>query len=144
MSHAVIHLLGTQSFRVDGTPFGASSACGRLFIEVHTTDPAAVTCKSCRKRMSGAAFGAVSLSAYDFGALAIYATRYALGRQSYAVADVCAMLRAQWTRLRNEDRETILRDIRRRFVEAEQLERHAVAACDAGEWRSVLALGEEA
>lgn len=81
--------------------------------------------------------GLVTLSTYDFGALAVYSTRYALGRATYAVADVCSMLRTHWSRIRAADRAAILRDIREHFEASERLGL-TTAECDEREWRRVL------
>lgn len=78
------------------------------------------------------------VDAYELGALLIYATRYAIGRQTYAVSDVCGSIRKHWPRLLERDREVIKRDIRECFLHAPTPVK--MADCDAAEWRSVLEL----
>jgi hypothetical protein len=77
------------------------------------------------------------IDTYELGALLTYATRYALGRKTYAVNDVCCSLRKYWGNLREADRTIIRRDV------LEEVRRHrpdAAAGCDLDDWRSILEL----
>lgn len=47
----------------------------------------------------------------DITTLWLGATRYYLGRMTYAVSDYCAMLRSQWHALPESTRTLILRDL---------------------------------
>ena len=51
----------------------------------------------------------------DIGTLWIGATRYYLGRMTYAVSDFCEALRAEWARLPESVRGIIKRDIEAEF-----------------------------
>lgn len=63
-------------------------------------------------------------------ALAVYATRYCLGRASYAPSDVCEILRKHWTDLDSNTQAVIRKDIARRLAE------YPDTWC-AGEWRGL-------
>jgi hypothetical protein len=77
-----------------------------------------------------------AIDTYELGALLTYATRYALGRKTYAVNDVCCSLRAHWKHLRKNDRENIRRDV------LGELQRYPADAAggDLDDWRSILEL----
>lgn len=75
------------------------------------------------------------MDAYELGSLLVYAMRYALGRQTYAVNDVCGAIRKHWPRLLDREKGVIKRDIR------EWLEPHKYySSSDINEWSSILEL----
>jgi hypothetical protein len=65
----------------------------------------------------------------------LYATRYCVGRRTYAVSDCVAYLRTHWAALSLTTQYTIQRDV------AEAIERDCAGdLCDIAAWRTVLAL----
>ena len=71
----------------------------------------------------------------DKETLLINATRYCLGRQSYAVAEHCDILRRSWPYLRRSVREVIEADVERALAAGQ-----AGMDMDRREWERVAAL----
>lgn len=68
----------------------------------------------------------------DLGLLLVSAVRYALGRQTYIVAETCRIVRQEWSAAPGASIETIRRDIRN------ALELSALSGIDEPEWRTLL------
>lgn len=73
------------------------------------------------------------------GWMVINATRYALGRMTYVVADTCEYLIHSLHQHREETREIVLRDIREDIERAERRGETVGMAMDHAEWKKVLA-----
>lgn len=52
------------------------------------------------------------MNAADLGTLLVCSVRYAIGRQSYIVEDVCRMVRDNWKNIERNDQIAIARDAR--------------------------------
>lgn len=76
--------------------------------------------------------------------LAINATRYALGRMSYTVADTCEFLIHSLHTFPKETQEVVLRDIREEIERAERRGQTVGMQMDHDEWKKVLAYFEGA
>ena len=82
------------------------------------------------------------------------ATRYHLGRMTYAVRDFCELLRQEWARLPEETRKIIQRDIEQEFAQdddmralgrkedAPPLRLPLGMDCDRAQWEKVRKLWE--
>lgn len=77
--------------------------------------------------------GAPTVAPHELEALLVYATRYALGRQTYAVDDVATVIAREAPRLSARTRSVLARDI------AEAAARGNLGAdFDARRWRDAL------
>lgn len=69
----------------------------------------------------------------------MYAFRYSLGRKTYSVEEVSALLINNWGRFKSHTKEQIIREIETAIERNE-----AGMECDINAWKSVLLLLEEA
>jgi hypothetical protein len=82
----------------------------------------------------------IKLPVATFGTLLIYATRYVLGRATYAVDDVCGLLRMHAPYLQDRDREVIVRDIQEALDGAHRRGATLGMTQDEANWGSALAV----
>jgi len=69
----------------------------------------------------------------DIDTLSVYAVRYALGRRTYAVADVCDVVKRNIDALNDNSVNVIRRDIARALEDGD-----AGDPCDVDRWRQLL------
>ena len=69
----------------------------------------------------------------ELGTLLVCSVRYALGRRSYIVSDVCSIVKANRHRLAPLDRSVIIRDVREALVTSD-----AGDACDRRSWEELI------
>lgn len=72
------------------------------------------------------------------GTLTVCAVRYALGRRTYIVSDVCSAVRETWPQLEAQDRAVIRRDVNRAIDEHHHdFGRSLGDACDVDAWQAL-------
>jgi len=69
----------------------------------------------------------------EFNTLAFYAFRYALGRMTYAVSDVCEILLANKDKIDPYNKELMIKEIKYAIKT-----KHAGWECDVKDWEQVM------
>lgn len=92
---------------------------------------------------AGSVVGGVMLSPQEFYGLAVSAVRYAMGRATYVVHEVCTLVRAHHHVLTPPQRTVLRRDIQRRLDEARADDRKVGMDVDDQEWLELVELLED-
>lgn len=72
---------------------------------------------------------------HDEEQMLVCAVRYAQGRMTYVVGEVCRWVRERWTGLSSETRAVLYRDLRSFLDEGERIPGSLGMEMDAREWR---------
>ena len=68
----------------------------------------------------------------------IYAVRYALGRMSYAVGDVCDYVKCKKNELSEECKKIIVKEIRENIAMCHRMGIHCGMLCDERDWLELV------